>query len=141
MTDAAPTPTPAPPQPLKITPPEGSPLVTTRPLTWPEAIYRTASDLSRRGLRFAVSIMMFKLQLQGKLTPECAIAMTACALGIESAIVAWKEKRLPVAVGLTALPFLMAGFGELVQHAAIVDAAGYTAAMLPMTAYLTKASL
>lgn len=110
------------------------------PITWPESIHRTLSDLSRRFLRFAVSFMLFKLQLAGKLTPEVAIAMTACALGVESAIVAWKEKKLPAAVGLTLLPFLLAGVGELAQQAALIDAAGYSSAVLvPFAGYLTRA--
>jgi len=140
-----PTPTPVPGAlvpslPKNVTPPDGLPLAQTRPLTWPESVHRTVSDLTRRGLRFSVSLMMFKLQLAGKLSPEAAIAMTACALGVESAIVAWKEKRLPVAVGLTALPFLLAGIGELAQQAALMNAAGYTSAFIvPLAGYLTRA--
>ena len=137
MTDAAQTPTPsaptppAPTPPDKHTPPEGTPLASTRPPTWTEVIYKLSAEVSRRGLRFAISFMMFKLQLVGKLTPEVALAMTACALGIESAIVAWKEKRLPAAVGLTAMPFVVAGLGALAQNSTLLSLSSYIAMILP----------
>lgn len=132
MTDAAQTPTPpAPTPPDKHTPPEGTPLANTRPPTWAEVVYKLSAEVSRRGLRFAISFMMFKLQLAGKLTPEVALAMTACALGVESAIVAWKEKRLPAAVGLTAVPFVVAGLGALAQDNTLMSLSGYIAMILP----------
>lgn len=115
------------------------PLATTRPMTWPETLYRVTSDLTRRGLRFAISLMMFKLQMTGKLTPEAAIALTTCALGVESAIMAWKERRMPAVMGITLLPFALAGLGELVQQVEITNMAGYTSAMLvPLAGYLTR---
>lgn len=133
MTDAVQTPTPTPtaPQTDKHTPPEGTPLASTRPPTWTEVVYKLSAEVSRRGLRFAISFMMFKLQLVGKLTPEVALAMTACALGIESAIVAWKEKRLPAAVGLTAMPFVVAGLGALAQNNTLLSLSSYIAMILP----------
>jgi len=132
MTDAVQTPMPpAPTPPDKHTPPEGTPLASTRPPTWTEVIYKLSAEVSRRGLRFAISFMMFKLQLVGKLTPEVALAMTACALGIESAIVAWKEKRLPAAVGLTAMPFVVAGLGALAQNSTLLSLSSYIAMILP----------
>ena len=133
MTDAAQTPTPTPPAPQanKLTPPEGTPSANTRPPTWAEVVYKLVAEGTRRGLRFSISFMMFKLQLAGKLTPEVALAMTACALGVESAIVAWKEKRLPAAVGLTAVPFVVAGLGALAQDNTLLSLSGYLAMILP----------
>ena len=133
MTDAVQTPTPTPPAPQtdKLTPPEGTPLANTRPPTWAEVVYKLGAEGTRRGLRFSISFMMFKLQLAGKLTPEVALAMTACALGVESAIVAWKEKRLPAAVGLTAVPFVVAGLGALAQDNTLLSLSGYLAMILP----------
>ena len=140
MTDAAPV-LPSPPKnpTIKSTPPEGSPLATTRALTWPEALQRIVADLSRRGLRFAVSMMIFKLQMTGKLDLSAALFLTACALGVESAILAWKERQLPLAAGMTLLPFVLAGLGQVAQQAALLDAAGYTAALLPLAGYFAKA--
>lgn len=83
--------------------------------------------------------MIFKLQLAGKLTPEAAIALTACALGVESAIVAWKEKRLPVAAGLAALPLLLCGAGELLGDGSFMTLGGYVSVMtVPMASWLNR---
>lgn len=133
MTDAVQTPMPSPPAPQtdKHTPPEGTPPANTRPPTWAEVVYKLVTESTRRGLRFSVSFMMYKLQLAGKLTPEVALAMTACALGVESAIVAWKEKRLPAAVGLTAMPFAVAGLGMLAQDNTLLSLSGYIAMIIP----------
>lgn len=145
MTDAVSpnVPLPAPPAPptIKSTPPDVFQPPSTRPLTWPEATHRITSDLSRRGLRFAISAMMFKLQLAGRLDSQSAIVLTACALGVESAILAWKERRLPIA-GVTLLPFVLAGLGALAQETSLMDAAGYTAAALvPMAGYFSRTSV
>lgn len=125
--------------PSKPTPADGTPLPTARQLTSFEAMHHAVNDLSRRALRFGVSFMIFKLQLAGKLTPEAAIALTACALGVESAIVAWREKKLPAAAGLTVLPLLLAGLGSLAPQAVFMDAAGYAAALIaPLASYVTR---
>lgn len=85
--------------------------------------------------------MMFKLQLAGRLDSQSAIVLTACALGVESAILAWKERRLPIA-GVTLLPFVLAGLGALAQETSLMDAAGYTAAALvPMAGYFSRTSV
>lgn len=70
---------------------------------WPSAVADVMDRLTRRGLRFAVSIELFKLALAGKSSPEIVLAMIVAMVGIDGALAAWRQHRAAAAVA-TAVP-------------------------------------
>lgn len=102
----------------------------TRPIAWAEAFDRMVDTLSRRGLRVLIGYWTFRLQSAGKLDATSAAVLIVCAVGVEAAIRAWRERK-PATAAAVMLPVVLAGLGELARLAPLTHAAGYlTASML-----------
>ncbi len=65
----------------------------TRPIAWAEAFDRMVDTLSRRGLRVLIGYWTFRLQSAGKLDAASAAVLIVCAVGVEAAIRAWRERK------------------------------------------------
>lgn len=96
-----------------LTPPDGTP--STRPATavsWPAALDSVVDKLTRRALRGGIAIMMMKLQIAGKMTPEVLIGLSICAVGVEAAIRGFREKK-PAVAAAVAIPLVLGAVGGL----------------------------
>lgn len=113
----------------ELTPPDGTP--STKPaaaVSWPAAIDSMADKLSRRGLRAGIALMMLKLQLAGRMSPELLLGLTICAVGVEAAIRGIREKKPAVAAAVV-IPLLLGAAGSLSGHGALSDAAVWITAL------------
>lgn len=134
---------PRPSQPLPphhdATPPTGTPAaLLARPLQWPEVVDRIVDTVTRRGLRVLIGYWTFRLQSMGKLDATAALVLIVCAVGVEAAMRAWRERK-PATAAAVALPVLLAGLGELARFAPLTHAAGYAiAAMMPFAGAIRR---
>lgn len=134
--DEAPPPEPLhstrpPPPHSDTTPPAGTVAwkPPARPLAWSETFDRAFDTLTRRGLRAAIGWWIFKLQSAGKLDAASLAGFVICAVGVEAAVKAWREKR-PATAAAVLVPLALAGLGELAHRYELTHAAGYLAAVL-----------
>lgn len=75
-----------------LTPPDGTPSTKPgSPVSWSAAIDSVVDKLTRRALRAGVALMMLKLQLAGKMTPELLVGRSICAVGVEAALRGLRE--------------------------------------------------
>lgn len=113
----------------ELTPPDGTPSTrAAAPVGWPAAIDSMADKLSRRGLRAGIALMMLKLQLAGRMSPELLLGLTICAVGVEAAIRGIREKKPAVAAAVV-IPLLLGAAGSLSGHGALSDAAVWITAL------------
>lgn len=108
-----------------------------RPLAWSEVVDRLGDTLTRRGLRALIGYWIYHLQATGKLSPETLIGLVACAVGVEAAVRAWRERKASTAVAV-ALPLTLAVAGELARVAPLTHAAGYLAAVATFAGNLRR---
>lgn len=121
------------------TPPDGTPSQrpAATPRTWPEVVDAAIDKITRRGLRGGVALLIFKLQLARAASPEALIAMGGCAVGLEAAVRAAKERRAAT-VAAVAIPLAMAAAGHLFDVELLTHAGVYIAALgLPFASYLS----
>ena len=135
---------PVPAAPLRrlTTPPDGTPSQrpSMPPRSWPEVVDAAIDKITRRALRGGVAVMIFKLQLARAASPEALIAMGICAVGLEAAVRAAKERKA-AALAAVMIPVAMAGAGHLFDVELLTHASVYTAAIgLPFASYFTSTS-
>lgn len=122
----APSRVPAPPAPApardQSTPP-GAPV-----RGWPQAADAIVDKLTRRALRGAAALLVYRLQSSGHGSTESIVALVALAVGVDAALSAWQRSR-PAAAAAVALPVLLALAGEVSGAPHLVDAGAYTAAL------------
>lgn len=112
-----------------LTPPDGTPSTKpATPVSWPAAIDSVVDKLTRRALRAGIALMMLKLQLTGKMSPELLLGLTICAVGVEAAIRGLREKKPAVAAAVV-IPLLLGAAGGLSGVGWISDAAVWITAL------------
>lgn len=105
------------------TPPDGTPSARpSTPVSWPAALDSVVDKLTRRALRGGIAVMMMKLQIAGKMTPELLIGLSLCAVGVEAAVRGLREKKPAVAAAVV-IPLLLGAAGGLSGVGWISDAA------------------
>ena len=113
----------------ELTPPDGTPSTrAAAPVGWPAAIDSMADKLSRRGLRAGIALMMLKLQLAGRMSPELLLGLTICAVGVEAAIRGIRDKKPAVAAAVV-IPLLLGAAGGLSGVGWLSDAAVWITAL------------
>ena len=118
---------PAPTPERVLTPPDALPSARP-PLSWPAAMESALDKLSRRALRFAIGVMILKLQSSGKMSPEALVALTVCAVGIEAAVRGLRERKAATVAAL-AIPLVLGVAGHASGFTPLSDAAAYITAM------------
>lgn len=124
-TDPSPVPAPLPAPPKVPAKSDAPPPAFTG---WPSATADIVDRLTRRGLRLAIAVQFVKLAFAGKVTPEVTVLLLVAMVGVESAVLAWRNNRVASTVA-AALPIAL----SLVGYASGVPA--------PSTAAATIASI
>lgn len=93
---------------------------------WPAALADVVDRFTRRGLRFAVSVELFKLAVAGKSSPEVVLAMIVAMVGVDGALAAWRQHRAATVVA-AAVPVALSIAGQATDMPA--DAGAVVAAL------------
>ena len=92
----------------------------------------TAAALLVSASGLGSALMMLKLQLAAKMSPELLLGLTICAVGVEAAIRGIREKKPAVAAAVV-IPLLLGAAGGLSGVGWISDAAVWVTAFgLPL---------